>query len=114
MRIEWSLDEAAVLLQAVIDVKKGNVKRKEAVTKVSNILRQLATLKGLDVDDKFRNENGISFQMDSLEYIYIGGKTGLSPNFRKSGDWAEKIVDIYKFNREQFYMLLNSVKEKIS
>ena len=74
-------------------------------------MRQLAISKGMNIDDKFRNENGISLQMSGLKYVYTDGKSGFD---NKHGSWAEKIVDIYKFNREQFYLLLNSVKEKIS
>ncbi|MDD4637472.1 MAG: hypothetical protein PHV66_07690 [Bacteroidales bacterium] len=63
------MHEAAVLLQALIDILTGNIKREQAVSDVSKRLRQIALSHG--------NKNGENLQMNCLEYAFTDGKTGL-------------------------------------
>ena len=65
-RIVWNEHEQAVLLQALIDVLNGKTERKEAISEVSKRLRKEAESRGIKIDEKFRNENGISLQMNCL------------------------------------------------
>lgn len=62
-RILWDEYEAAILLDALIQVLNGTISRSDAVSAVSAELRRRARRKGLKIDDVFRNENGISWQM---------------------------------------------------
>lgn len=39
---------------------------------------QLAIQNGIDIDEKFRNENGIDLQMRKLKYVFTGGTSGLA------------------------------------
>ena len=77
IRIVWSEHEQAVLLQALIDVLNHKIERKQAISEVSKRLRKEAELRGLEINVKFRNDNGISLQMNCLEYAYTDGKSGL-------------------------------------
>lgn len=63
----WDRTEAAILLEALIQVKKGNISRKDAIEMVSKRLRGKAKEEGLIIDDVFRNIAGITFQMHSME-----------------------------------------------
>lgn len=106
----WSDQEAALLLRALIDVLQNKTNRKTAISVVSKTLRQLAVRKGMVIDEKFRNENGIALMMYKLEYVFTEGRSGL---FVQNG-WFFKIVDIYKNNPEQFENLCKEVTDTCS
>lgn len=65
--IPWDKLEAVLLLDAIFDIQSNKITRSEAVKKVSKLLRERAVKEGLQIDDKFRNTNGISFQMLHME-----------------------------------------------
>ncbi len=100
----WSDQEAALLLRALIDVLQNKTNRKTAISVVSKTLRQLAVRKGMVIDEKFRNENGIALMMYKLEYVFTKGRSGL---FVQNG-WFFKIVDIYKNKPKNFELLWKS------
>ncbi len=72
----WDKYEAAVLLDALIKIKEGNMSKDEAVKKVSNELRQMAVNRGLEIDDTYRNEPGIRLHLPRMESAYIGETAG--------------------------------------
>ena len=59
-RIPWDKYEAAILLDTCLRVDQGVFDCSSAITLVSNILRNRAIHRGLEIDNIFRNENGIS------------------------------------------------------
>lgn len=48
----------------------GKLSRKEAIQIVSVKLRELAKKQNVFIDDVYRNVNGITFQMHSMESAY--------------------------------------------
>ena len=50
----------------------GKLSRKEAIQIVSVKLRELAKKQNVFIDDVYRNVNGITFQMHSMESVYKG------------------------------------------
>lgn len=90
------------LLQALVDVLNHEIERKQAIAEVSKRLREEAELRGIVIDEKFRNENGISLQMNCLEYAYTGGKTGL----HVTRGWYFDIVNTYQNDQNVFVELL--------
>ncbi len=106
IRIPWDIREAAILLQALINVLNNKKGRKRAIAEVSQTLRKLAVRQGVSVDDKFRNENGITLQMSKLEYAFTDGKSGL----RVQTGWYFDIVRLYREERGKYYGLLQEVK----
>lgn len=77
IRMPWNEKEALIIIDAFYQVKNGLITKKNAVKTVSDELRLLAVQNGIDIDDVFRNENGIAMQMAVLEHIYSKGKSGL-------------------------------------
>ena len=61
IRIPWDKYEAALLLDYCIKVENSEISRVEAVSTVSQMLRSRAIRKGYEIDDVFRNENGIQY-----------------------------------------------------
>ncbi len=53
------------------------IDKAECVHKLSNLLRQRAKANGINIDEVFRNENGIALQMTKMEYLLTDGKKGL-------------------------------------
>ena len=106
IRIVWSEHEQAVLLQALIDVLNHKIEKKQAISKVSKRLRKEAELRGLEIDVKFRNDNGISLQMSCLEYAYTDGKSGL---YVTCG-WYFDIVNTYRNDQDKFCKLLKETR----
>lgn len=106
-RILWNDEEAALLLYALIEVREKRLDRKTAIREVSKTLRQFAVYRGMEIDDKFRNENGISLQMSALEYALTDGATGLPVK----KDWCYRIVELYRNHPRQFKSVLKRFAE---
>lgn len=62
-RIPWDIYEAVIMLNALISLYNGDISRKEAIESVSSELCERARAKGIEVDEFFRNTNGIKLQM---------------------------------------------------
>ena len=107
MRILWNKFEAAILLDKLIDVLEGKISRKFAVEYVSKTLRKYAIKRGLVIDDKYRNSNGINLQMCVIEYIYTDGKSGINEKTKL----FQEIVDLYKNDRGNYEEILNEAKK---
>ena len=101
----WSKYEAAILLDGYLEVLAGKTPRKDVVSRVSKDLRQIAVNQGIAIDDIFRNESGIHFQMRSMESAYQG-YTVSKPASRLFLD----VATIYKNNRSEFEELLTEAK----
>jgi hypothetical protein len=107
VRIQWDEHEQAVLLRALINVLDQKTERKTAICEVSEMLRNYATMRGIAIDDKYRNENGITLQMSKLEYAFTNGRSGL----RVDSGWYFSIVQTYRNNYERYMELLGETME---
>ena len=74
----WDRYEVAFLLNYFLKTEAGDVSRKEAVEIVSNTLRKRAIARGIELDETFRNRNGISMQMSAIRNCYFGKNQGLA------------------------------------
>lgn len=102
LRILWDEYESALLLSELLRVLNGEISRKDAVKKVSETLRKRAAARGVEVDDIFRNENGIQLQMRAMEFIFTDGASGLE----KPSAMFRQTVDLYRTDKEKFYKIL--------
>ena len=68
----WDQYEAVVLLEGFLDILSNNYSRNEVIARVSHDLRTMAINQGYEIDDVFRNKNGITFQIKSMESAYLG------------------------------------------
>lgn len=107
VRVLWSREEAVILLDALIQTLDGRVDRSTAVQNVSNELRSRAVRSGQVIDDIFRNTNGISLQMRSMEYLFTKGMHGLNKSVRV----FQEVVDLYTHNRGLYEKILKDAKE---
>ena len=68
----WDNYEAAILLEGLLASMKGELTRSDAIKAVSRDLRATALHRRYGSHEVYRNINGISFQMKSMESAYLG------------------------------------------
>lgn len=71
-QIPFTKYEAALLLDSYLKVLSGELSRMDAIRGCSRMLRSMAINLGIKIDGVYRNVNGISFQMSSMESAYQG------------------------------------------
>ena len=109
LRIPWDIEEAVLMLDMLLKSLDGKLTRKEAIRQVSEKLRRRAINRGITIDDIFRNENGITFQMSALEVAYTGRKTKL----KQPTKLFVETVNLYKNNRELYEEVLKEAENVV-
>lgn len=99
----WDIFEAAILLEAVLNVDAQKETKKEAIKRVSDTLRNLAKKRGLNIDDTFRNENGITFQFQSMEFSALGKQNSTHKTGSKLFD---RVVALYRNDKNEYDEIL--------
>lgn len=102
---QWNIYEAVILLDAFLKIKSSSLTRSEAIHSVSTQLRKMAKNNGIEIDDIYRNINGITFQMESMESAYYG-KTIIKP----ATHLFAEVVSIYKTNPLEYSKLLKEAQ----
>ena len=90
----WDKYEAAILLEAVLNIENNIENRSAAIERVSKHLRTMAQNRGFSIDDTYRNTNGISMQMVAI--------TALSLTADNLKDW---ILDIINKNEMKIVLI---------
>ena len=76
-RIPWSLEESVILHDAYMRISNKQTTKADAIIEVSQKLRKIAENTGMEIDEKFRNTNGITMQLSIMEYVVTNGQRGL-------------------------------------
>lgn len=103
---QWSIPEGVILLDGLLKIIDEKETRTEVIRRVSSILRNMAISDGLKIDEKYRNENGISFQLASMESAYYG-QTIMKPATKL----FLQVVDLYRKDRNEFENILKGALE---
>jgi len=103
--VGWNVYEKVLLMDAYNQVNEGNISMENAVTKVSNSLRQMAINSGREIDDNYWSEFDVAFQMNKFKYALLYGEYGLGPADR----WC---VDMYREDREKYEYILKEAKKR--
>lgn len=69
---KWDIFEAAILLDGFLQTQLRTQSKLKTVKSISLQLRQMAINRGLNINDVYRNENGISYQIKSMESAFNG------------------------------------------
>ena len=104
----WNMLEAIVLLEAFIATKDGLLSRTDAINKASLDLRNMALNQGMNIDQTFRNENGISFQMQSMESAFYGKNM-----FKPATKLFTEAARIYHEDQNEYQKLLKRARTMI-
>ena len=109
LRIPWDIEEAVLMLDMLLKSIDGKLTRKEAIHQVSEKLRRRAVNRGIEIDEIFRNENGITFQMSALEVAYTGIKTKL----KQPSKLFVETVNLYRNHREFYEKILKEAENVV-
>ena len=99
----WDKYEAAVLLEAVLNVENNIESRNDAVERVSKQLRSMAQNRGLTVDDTYRNTNGISMQMVAMKATAFD----IECKMKSHSKVFCEVVALYHTNQAEYNIILN-------
>ncbi len=108
IRIKWDQYETALLIDTFWKIENNPQEKKKYIEQLSEQLRAKAINEGIDIDDVFRNENGISMQLSPIAHAFFPERPSLT-----SSRMFEMMVKMYKENRSEFDIILNEAKEKI-
>ena len=109
IRIPWDEYETAILISACVDYNAGKCTKKEAIKDVSQILRKRAEKNGIEIDDVFRNENGITMQFMLVNELLTQEKCGL----RGASKLFISMVELYKSDRTKFEEILMEERKTV-
>lgn len=105
----WDRYEVAFLLNYCLKTEAGDMSRKEAVDIVSNTLRERAIVRGVEIDETFRNKNGISMQMSAIRNCYLRRDQGLA-----GSKLFREIVALYKSDHDALERILQEESDKVN
>lgn len=103
-RINWELEEAVALFAYYFKSNKTN----EDLEKLSQAYHKRAILNGLQIDEKFRNINGLNMQLGCIHYIVTNGKHG----FSSASKLFYNTYDLYLNNHDIFIKILMEFENK--
>ncbi len=108
-KIKWDSYEAAILLDGYLEMLHTNIPKMQIVRKISGNLRSMAMNRGFEIDEIFRNENGISYQIQCMESAYKGTKVNAPAT-----KLFKEIVELYNLEPKRYHELLEEAKKMVS
>ena len=105
---KWDIFEAAVLLNGYLEMKKGIQPKSHIVKRISSDLRRMAINRGIQIDDVYRNENGISYQIQSMDSAYKGVTV-----YVPATKLFDEAVDLYRKDIPRYNEILREAKSMI-
>ncbi|SHI29134.1 site-specific integrase [Desulfosporosinus lacus] len=106
IRVPWDEHETALLIESCQKYDSGVITKKEVIRGLSTTLRNRAAQKGIEIDDVFRNENGIAMQFSIISSLIHHQKSGLHGASKLFKDMAE----LYNNDRLAFDKILMEAK----
>lgn len=106
LRILWDKFETALLIDTCLQIENGLVSRRDAIANLSKKLRERAVENGIEIDEIYRNENGITLQLMKVERLLQKNPDAKLHNSQLFID----MVDMYFADRTQFKAILSEAK----
>ncbi|MEG1384315.1 MAG: hypothetical protein RSD08_03355 [Oscillospiraceae bacterium] len=106
---EWTIYEAVVLLHGYLEATKGNLPKLHIIKRVSADLRRMAANRGIEIDDIYRNENGISYQIQSMDSAYKGKKV-----YVPATRLFVETVEMYRTDTNRYLEILGEAKNMVA
>ena len=102
----WNKFEAAILLDAYLQVCEHPDQRKFYIQQVSEQLRQMALSQDMQISDTYRNINGITMKMLEMESAWLGNQD----NHFASTKLYDEITALYRSDPNEFNRILTRAK----
>ena len=106
---QWDIYEAVILLDGYLKTVQKKEPKTHIIKRISNDLRTMAVNRGISIDSVYRNENGISYQLQSMESAFLGHKVYV-PATRLFAD----TVQLYRDEHEKYLGILREAKEMVA
>ena len=107
MRIKWDEYEVALLVHYYCKIQEGAISFEDAIIELSDRLRKKAIRKGLQIDNIYRNTNGMSMKLGNMQYLFTNGQKGLDCY----SIMDKEIYEIYKNDNEKYQQILKKALE---
>lgn len=106
---KWDIYEAVILLDGYLEWLNTNQPKTKIIKRISADLRRMATNRGTEIDDIYRNENGISYQIQSIDSAYKGKKV-----YVPATRLFEETVELYRTDAERYIEILEEAKSMVA
>lgn len=105
---KWDIYEAAILLDGYLETQQKCQPRIQIIKRVSEQLRNMAINRGKVIDEVYRNENGISYQMQSMDSAYKGENV-----YVPATRLFKEVVELYRTDTERYFDILEEAKRMV-
>lgn len=105
---KWDIYESVVLLSGYLLACKKSEPKAYIIRRVSADLRAMAIHRGRKIDEGFRNETGISYQMQNMDSAYRGRKI-----YVPATKLFQETVSLYRNHYSRFQELLKEARYMI-
>lgn len=106
---KWDIYEAAILLDGYLETQQKCQPRIQIIKRVSEQLRNMAINRGKVIDEVYRNENGISYQMQSMDSAYKGENV-----YVLATRLFKEVVELYRTDTERYFDILEEAKRMVA
>ena len=106
---KWDIYEAVVLLGGYLELLQTPYPRVRIIKRISRDLRTMAVNRGLEIGSIYRNENGISYQIRSMESAYMG-QTIYVPATKL----FMETVELYRSDQEKYQKILEETRTMVA
>ena len=100
-RFPWDSHEVALLINAYQKITSGADPNQVAV-RLSQMLRELAGRNGRQINDTYRNVNGMKMQLANVQYLFTNGEKGLSG----ASAMIRQMVELYQTRQTEYQTIL--------
>lgn len=104
--VAFTRHEAVLLLDTYLKVLNGELTRVDSVKECSRTLRLMAINSGIEIDDTYRNVDGISLQMASMESAYQGRTI-----MKSASRLFTETANLFNNNNKEYQKLLEEAKD---
>lgn len=108
-KIPWTKYEVALLIDGYQQAKENPDRWKNIVEDLSELFREQAKISGMEVDETFRNYNGINLRMYEIKQLFEG--TG---GIKHTSALFISMVDLYVNRNEEYQAILKKARVKYS
>ncbi len=102
MRVKWDQYETALLIETFWKIEEAQEKKNDLIEKLSLTLRKIAINRGIEIDNVYRNVNGISMQLAPIAHAFFPDRPTLT-----TSAMFQKMVHMYNDNRAEFNNILS-------
>lgn len=95
VRVKWDQYETALLIDTFWLMEKNPDMKKTYISDLSEKLRRKAVISGIEIDDVYRNINGITMQLVSIGHSFFPERPGLT-----TSAVFERMVHLYNNDKK--------------